>query len=260
MQPHIIAVWALTILGTVGLMRRYRRLRYLILLASMAYLGFISGGCPCALGAIQNLILRIGEVKQRLPSYLVVGIPVITAILFGRLFCGWVCPMGAVQHFVYRKESGKKGRLFNVSPRLHNVLRYGKYVILVALIIAVVVTQTKVCESIDPFKALFNIQLLLIPTSILVVLMAISLVVGFPWCKYVCPLGAFLALFSKFTLFKVKIGDKCTNCKACHMVFCDYMAIEPGEVKPEINQLECTRCGECISRCPYDAMEFTMRR
>ena len=189
---------------------------------------------------------------------LVSVVTVVLTVLFGRVFCGWVCPMGAVQHFVYRKETGKKRKFFNVGPRLHNVLRYGKYVVLVALIIVVVVTQTKVCERIDPFKALFNIQLVLIPTSILVVLMAVSLVIGFPWCKYVCPLGAFLALFSKFTLFKVKIGDKCTNCKACHMVFCDYMAIKPGEVKPEINQLECTRCGECISRCPYNAMEFTV--
>lgn len=226
----------------------------------MSYLGFIVGGCPCSLGAIQNIILRIGEVKESLPSYLLVGIPVVTAILFGRVFCGWVCPMGAVQHFVYRKETGKKGKRFDVSPRLHNILCYGKYIILVALVIAVIVTKTKVWEDIDPFKALFNIQLEWIPTSILVVLMVVSLVMGFPWCKYVCPLGAFLALFSRFTLFKVKIGDKCTNCKACHTVFCDYKAIKPGEVKPQVNQLECTRCGECISRCPFNAMELTMHK
>ena len=151
-------------------------------------------------------------------------------------------------------------KLFNVSPSLHNVLRYGKYAVLVALVIATLVTRTNFGHDIDPFKALFNIELVLVPTSILVVLMAASLVIGFPWCKYVCPLGAFLALFSKFTLFKVKIGDKCTNCKACHTVFCDYKAIKPGEVKPQVNQLECTRCGECISRCPLNAMELTMHR
>ena len=259
-QPPIIAVGIFTILGVIGLMRGYRRFRYFILLASIAYLGFIIGGCPCPLGALQNIILNSGEVKERLASYLLLGIPVIAAILFGRVFCGWVCPWGAVQNFLYKKETGRKAKKLDVGPRLHNVLRYGKYVSLVALIIATMVTQTRVYESIDPFKALFNLQLVLIPTSILVVLMVTSLFIGFPWCKYVCPLGAFLSLFSRFTLFKVEIGDKCTNCKACHMVFCDYKAIKPGEVKPEINQLECTRCGECISRCPYNAMEFTMRR
>ena len=259
-QPPIIAVGVFTILGVIGLIKGYRRFRYFILLASIAYLGFIIGGCPCPLGALQNIILNSGGVKERLASYLLLGIPVIAAILFGRVFCGWVCPWGAVQNFLYKKETGKKAKKFDVGPRLHNVLRYGKYVSLVALIIATILTQTRVYESIDPFKALFNLQLVLIPTSILVVLMITSLFMGFPWCKYVCPLGAFLSLFSRFTLFKVKIGDKCTNCKACHMVFCDYKAIKPGEVKPEINQLECTRCGECISRCPYNAMEFTMRR
>ncbi|MFC1905039.1 4Fe-4S binding protein [Chloroflexota bacterium] len=260
MQPDIIAVLALTVLGTVALMRRYRRFRYLILLASMSYLGFILGGHPGAFGAIQNIILRIEEVKERLPSYLLLGIPVMTAILFGRIFCGWVCPMGAVQNFVYKKETGKKGKHFDISPRLHNILRYGKYAVLVALVIATLMTRTNWGHVIDPFKALFNIQLELIPTSILVVLLAYALVVSFPWCKYVCPLGAFLSLFSKFTLFKVKIGDKCNNCKACHTIFCDYKAIKPGEMKPEINQLECTRCGECISRCPHAAMELTVHR
>ena len=259
-QPPIIAVGVFIILGTIGLMRRYRRLRYFLLLASIAYLGFIIGGCPCPLGALQNIILDFGEVQGGLASYLLLGIPVIATVLLGRVFCGWVCPWGAVQNFLYKKETGKKVKKFDVSPRLHNLLRYGKYLSLVALIIAVIVTQTRVYESIDPFKVLFNIQLVLIPTSILVVLMAASIVIGFPWCKYVCPLGALLALFSKCTLFKVKIGDKCNNCNACYRVFCDYKAIQPGEVKPEINQLECTRCGECIARCPSDAMEFTMRR
>jgi len=258
-QPHIIATLVFTILGTVALIRRYRRLRYLILLASMCYLGFLLGGCPCSLGALQNVILRIGEIKERLPSYILLAIPVITAILFGRVFCAWVCPMGAVQHFLYRKETGKKSRRFDVSPRIHNLLRYGKYIVLVVLVITVLVTKTKICESIDPFKALFNIQIVLIPTSILVVLIVTSLFIGFPWCKYVCPLGAFLALFSRFSLFKVQIGDKCNNCKACHTLFCNYKAIKPHELKPEINQMECTRCGECITRCPHNAIELISR-
>ncbi|MFC2056419.1 4Fe-4S binding protein [Chloroflexota bacterium] len=254
--PPIIATAVLIVFGIVALLKRYRRLRYLALLASISYLGFITGGCPCPLGALQNIIVNIGDVKELVPSYVLIGVPVLATILFGRVFCGWVCPWGAIQNFVYKKETGRQAKRFEVNARWHNILRYGKYVSLIALIIAVIVTQTKVYENVDPFKSLFNIQLVLVPTSILVVLMVFSLVIGFPWCKYVCPLGAFLALFSKLTLFKVRIGDKCTNCKACHDVLCDYKAIRPSDEKPDINQMECCRCGECISRCPFNAMDL----
>jgi NosR/NirI family nitrous oxide reductase transcriptional regulator len=251
----------LIIIGTILLMRRMRRLRYLILLASLSYLGFIIGGCPCVLGSLQNMILRLGEVKYYLPTYLQVGIPVIATILFGRVFCGWVCPMGAVQYFVYRKEAGKKSKNISAGPRLHNVLRYAKYLVLMALIITVLITQTTIFASIDPFKALFNLEFSeWIPTTLLILLLIAALFIGFPWCKYACPLGAFFGLFSKFTLFKVKISDKCTNCKACHTNFCDYGAIKPGETKPKINQVECLRCGECIARCPCNAMDYTTQK
>jgi NosR/NirI family transcriptional regulator, nitrous oxide reductase regulator len=257
-QPNIIAVLAFTTIATMSLMRRYRRLRYLILLASMLYLGFALGGCLCALGALQNVILRVGEIKYRFASYLILGIPVITAMVFGRVFCGWVCPMGAVQHFVFKKETSKKIRSFEPNSHLHDILRYSKYLVLVVLIVIVVITRTTWFSSIDPFKALFNLDFVLLPTIILGVLLIASLVISFPWCKYVCPLGAFLAIFSRYSPFKVKINEKCTNCKACHTTLCDYKAIKPGEVRPETNQMECVRCGECISRCPYNAINFTV--
>ena len=258
-QPNVIAVLAFTAAGTVALMRRYRRFRYLILLASMAYLGFFLGGCLCALGALQNVILRIGEIKYRFSSYLILGIPVITALVFGRIFCGWVCPMGAVQHFVLKKETSKKVKGFEPAPRLHNILRYSKYLVMMVLIVTVIITGTSWFSSVDPFKALFNLDFTLIPAILLIVLLILSLVIGFPWCRYVCPLGAFFALFSKFPLFKIKINDKCTNCKACYITFCDYRAILPSESKPAVNQLECTRCGECVSRCPSSAIDFTRK-
>jgi len=259
-QPYIVALFLLIIMGTISLVWRFRRFRYLILLASLAYLGFIIGGCPCVLGSLQNMILRFPEIKYYLPTYLQVGIPVVATIIFGRVFCGWVCPMGAVQYFIFKKEIGKKSKNIDAGPLLHNILRYGKYLVLAALIVIVPITKTTIFASIDPFKALFNLEFSeWIPTTLLIMLLIASLFIGFPWCKYACPLGAFFGLFSKIAVFKVRINDKCTNCKACHTTFCDYRAINPGEIKPQINQVECLRCGECISRCPYDAMDFTAR-
>jgi len=259
-QPQIVALVILIIAAIVALSFKMRRFRFVVLLASIAYLGFVIGGCPCVLGSLQNMILRLGQIKYYLVVYLQVGIPVVATVLFGRVFCGWVCPMGAVQNFVYRKEIGKKKIHFEDGTRIHNILRYAKYLFLVIMIIAVIITGTMVLENIDPFKALFNLDFsLLVPTILLIVLLLVSLFVGFPWCKYACPLGAFLGLFSRFTLFKVKINDSCTNCRACHTAICDYSAINPGELKPSVNQMECMRCGECISRCPSHAIKLTAK-
>jgi len=259
-QPSIMGVWLLTIFGTAGLMLRFRRLRYLILLGSLAFLGFITGGCPCALGALQNVFIHLGTIKEKLSSYLFIGIPIVASIFMGRLFCGWVCPMGAVQHFIYRKELLKKGQKTDLNWRYHQILRYLKYLVLVILIVAVLITQEAVFKDIDPFKALFNLNFtLLTPTLILIVILVAALFIGFPFCKYLCPLGALLSLFSRISLFKVKIGEKCTNCKACHTLYCDYRAIVPGEHSPSIDRLECVSCGECISRCPHGAIDFTAK-
>jgi NosR/NirI family transcriptional regulator, nitrous oxide reductase regulator len=257
-QPHILALLILVIAGTIFLALKLRRIRYMVLLTSLAYLGFVIGGCPCVLGSLQSVILRASEIKYYMTTYLQVLIPLIGTVIFGRVFCGWVCPMGATQHFVFRKEAGKKMKSFEPGPRLHNILRYAKYLFLVVLVASVLITGTTAFASIDPFKSLFNLDFSFwVPTALLILLLAASLFIGFPWCKYACPLGAFFGLFAKFTVFKVKIGDKCTNCKACHTTFCDYRAIKPGETRPAVNQVECMRCGECIARCPCKAIEFT---
>ncbi len=257
-EPYILATIILLLLSTIIIVKRFYRLRYLILLASLAYLGFMVGGCPCTLGSLQNIIIKAGEIQNHIPAYLQVGILIVSAILLGRLFCGWVCPMGAVQTFIYRKEIGNKHRNIAESLTFHKYLRYLKYLVLAGIIISAIVTRTAIYARFDPFKALFNFDFtLLVPTVLLILLLIISLFSGFPWCKYVCPMGAFLSIFSRLAIFKIKIAGNCSNCGACQKVFCQHGAIKSGETKPEINQVECVRCGECISHCPRSAIQLT---
>jgi NosR/NirI family transcriptional regulator, nitrous oxide reductase regulator len=259
-EPYIIAMVILIVLSTILLVKRFFRFRHLILLASLAYLGFLVGGCPCAFGSLQNIIIKAGEIKNHIPAYLQVGILLLSAVLLGKLFCGWVCPMGAVQSFIYRRGISKNTRKFAKKFTFNNQLQYLKYFVLAGLIISALVTRTAIFASIDPFKALFNFDFsMFIPTVLLVVLLIISLFGRFPWCKYVCPLGALLSIFSRFTLFKIKITDKCSNCGACKNLYCEHGAIRSGETKPVINQMECVRCGDCISHCPRSAINIGIK-
>ncbi len=260
-QPYVIALLVLMIAGTFALARGYRRARPFAMLISLGFLGFYVGGCPCPVGALQHVFIWVGDVTGHMVAYVQFGAVVLAALIVGRVFCGWACPMGATQYFLYRKESGKKVRRFEISREQHSILRWMKYVVLVVLIGLVLLTRQPVFEDIDPFKALFNLDFSLgVPLLFLVVLLAVSIVIGFPWCKYVCPLGALLGLLQKFSIFKIRFSDACTNCGVCHNVACDYMAIEPGDPCPTVNQMECVRCGECLARCPCNAISFTAKR
>ena len=254
-RPYVITHLVFIVLATIGLMRRWRRLRYGILLASLAYLGFYIGGCPCAIGGLQNIILHITNVKLFLIHFVLVGIPLIMSILFGRVFCGWVCPMGAVQQFIYRRGLAAK-----IPAKIARVLSYGKYLALAVLVIVVLATGTEAFCQIDPFESLFNVYVTPVATTLLVIVLVASLFIFSPFCRFVCPLGAFLSLFSRFSLYQLKVDITCKKCGACQKNYCDYQAIDTGEDgMPVFRPLECTRCGECIARCPSGSIKYERR-
>ena len=260
-EPYIIALIVLMAVGTVAIARGYRRWRPFALLFSLGFLGFYIGGCPCPIGALQNAFIHFRDVTGHMIVYLQLAIVVVMTLLVGRVFCGWACPMGATQYFLYRKEGGKKPKAFQVSPEWHNTLRWMKYGVLLALMGLVILTQQPVFEDIDPFKVLFNLDFRWgLPLVFLIVLLAVSIFTGFPFCKYLCPLGAFLGLLQPLSLFKIRFTNACTNCGICYKVACDHGAIQAGETCPTINQMECVRCGECISKCPSRAIKLTAKR
>jgi len=250
-QPYITAYLALTALAYIAFRTQKRRWRLVSLTFSMVYLGFFLGMCPCVLGSLQNVLLHITDLKTYMAHLVLLSIPVISTLFWGRLFCGWVCPMGAVQQLLYRKEMA-----FKIPPRVHNVLKYFKYVVLLGLIVAVFITGKAIFAEVDPFKSLFNLEISPLPTTLLVFTLLASLFFFTPWCRYACPMGAFLSILSHFSVFKLKFAESCKNCTACAKAYCSSRAISAGEKTPVISSSECTRCGECWSRCPREAIVF----
>ena len=259
--PYIIVLLSLMVAGTFFLAMGYRRARPFAMLIAVGFLGFYVGGCPCPIGALQNVFIYAGDIAGHMTPYVQLGAVVVATLLFGRVFCGWACPMGATQFFLFRREHGKKNHRPEIPREYHNILRWSKYAVLGILIALVILTGQPIFQDIDPFRALFNLDFRWgVPLAFLIVVLAASLIIGFPFCKYACPLGAFLGLLQPLSLFKIRFNSSCTNCKMCSNVACDYGAIEPGETCPTINQRECVRCGECLSRCPSGAISFTAKR
>ncbi len=250
-QPFIIAYLVLTVLAYIAFKKGVRKWRFVSLTFSMIYLGFFLGLCPCTLGSLQNAILHTTEVKTYMANFVLLAIPVGSTLFWGRLFCGWVCPMGAVQQLLYRRDMKIK-----VPALLHNILKYFRYLVLLGLIIAVIATGTAAFSQIDPFKSLFNLEISLVPTTLLVLTIVASLFIFTPWCRYACPMGAFLSLLTRFSLFKLRFVETCKNCGACAKAYCSSQAISVSEITPVISDSECTKCGECLTRCPKGAIDF----
>lgn len=252
-QPFILAYLSLTAFAYVALLLRRRRWRFVSLAFAMVYLGFFLGLCPCVIGAMQNVVLHLGDIKEYLAHFIILAIPVFSTFFLGRLYCGWVCPMGAVQQFLYRRDLSVK-----LPEGLGAKLRPMRFAVLAAIIIAALYSGTAAFAEIDPFKSLFNAQISPVPTTLLVLLLVSSIFIFTPWCRFLCPMGAVLSIVARFARRQVSFKTECRNCGACAKSFCDYKAIKPGAVMPMIEQHECVRCGECIARCPKKAMDYML--
>ena len=91
---------------------------------------------------------------------------------------------------------------------------------------------------------------------VLAAVLAAAAVIHRPFCRYLCPLGAFYALFNRFSFYQMKLDkSKCTGCKKCEHA-CP-MAVE---VTKGCGGPECIRCGRCVRACPVECLHFGNRK
>jgi len=207
-------------------------------------LGLYLGGFLCPLTAVQNIFLKANT------GYLLLFlVPVILALIVGRVFCGYVCPFGAIQELLHVERWTRY-----IPARWMKYLSKAKYILVVYLVIHVLVTREIVFLE-GPFKALFSWGGL--PTSIAVtVLFALfSVVVYRPFCRVLCPFGTLLSFISRFSLFRVRSGSECINYERC-TVKCPTEAMNAGTVDSK----ECLLCGKCTAVCPIDCLDISGHR
>lgn len=196
-------------------------------------------------------------------SFILMILGFILAVLFGPVFCGWVCPFGSVQEWF--GKLGKKifRRRYNhfIPNKIDQALRYLRYVVLGWVVYMTATSGTLLFSQIDPYFALFNFWTSEVAVGGLIVLgvtLAASLFVERPWCKYACPYGAVLGITNLFRVFKIRRTE--STCKACNLCTrsCP-MNIEVSKVKVVRNH-QCISCLECTSEavCPVsNTVEFT---
>ena len=175
---------------------------------------------------------------------------VITVFVWGRgLFCGWLCPFGSLQELLY-KVAGAIGlkRFQRALPRpLHDKLKWLKYVIFGGLLAVSMFSMiwAEMLAEVEPFKTTFLVgpfQRAWPYTLFVAAILAVSLFIERPYCKYLCPLGASLAMPTTFRWFGLKRKDECSTCTACAKG-CGAQAIDADG---RIDHRECLHCLDCM--------------
>ncbi|WP_157269706.1 NosR/NirI family protein [Azohydromonas aeria] len=173
-----------------------------------------------------------------------------TVLLWGRgLFCGWLCPFGSLSEALFKlgQALGLKRFQRKLPKRLHDRLKWLKYGVFAGLL-AVSLFSMGLAEKlaeVEPFKTTFLVgwfQRSWPYTLFAAGLLGLSIFIERPFCKYLCPLGASLALPTTWRLFGLRRKPECTSCKAC-AVGCGAQAID---AQGRIDQRECLLCLDCM--------------
>ncbi len=234
---------------------------------------------------------------QLVPALLalnVVAIVVVLALtlLFGRIYCSVICPLGILQDIVYGIRRRVKRKRFAYSPP-RNWLRY---TVLALYVIAGLCGVHTVVILLDPYSAygriahhllqplykegnnllamaaehydsyaFYKVEIAEAFLPAIITAVATILVVGVlawlygrAYCNNICPVGTLLGLFSRFSLFKVKLSDdKCIACMACERG-CKASAID---IKNQsIDYSRCVVCGDCMTVCHRDGITFAKHK
>ncbi|MDF7824219.1 4Fe-4S binding protein [Pontiellaceae bacterium B12227] len=241
----------------------------------LLYFGLFRGGCICPVGATANFFMGLAapELIGKTVAILFM-LPLITAFFFGRVFCTSACPLGAIQHLLARKNG------IQLPNRLNQILGLIPIVLLIATAWGALRSGIFLACKLDVYKPIFftghawvgqladlmngtltEPGLLLVGDLTVWLTLSAVLLLGIfiprPFCRFVCPYGPLLGLFSRLGLRKRKIDpESCFTCVMCTKT-CPTQAITADKVKRQVqvSDFNCIQCGRCDATCTTDALQ-----
>ena len=212
----------------------------------------------------------------------------VLTVLFGRVFCGWMCPFGTIHQAV--GWLGRRRRPLQVRIRLNRYRRWqsAKYYVLGFLLAAAALSAlggwhgragSLLTGLLDPIPLVYrSVNLVVLPivdgglqrvwitarlvdgTALMgaIFVAAVLANLGIPrfYCRFVCPTGALLGVFSRLTIWRIgRRAESCTTCELCEKD-CEGACSPAGDVRSS----ECVMCVNCIVDCPRDAIGYQVRK
>ena len=226
----------------------------------------IAGAGGVDLTATQGLWARMVAISTSLPM-LTIGFLMLVGGIVGRAACGWICPFGWFQELLNKIPSPK----FNGPV----IFKYAKYIILIVFVFLLPAFwldefdggEPSFCKYICPAGTLEGglpiawLQpairsqlgwLFTWKTSLLALILVLSVFFRRPFCRWLCPLGAFYGPLNRVSLYQLKIDEKaCIHCGACSKK-CPVSL----DVPRELDNAECLRCLDCRGVCPVNVISL----
>lgn len=189
-------------------------------------------------------------IKGRMQLWLIVfGISLIAALFFGRVFCGYICPMNTIMRPVNWLSRKLKWQT-NTKPR---VLRSGWLAIaLLAVSLPLMFAAKRILQRDIPVLIIF------------VILSAVVTLRYKPevFHNLICPFGVLQKLTGRFALYGERVeASACTGCHKCEKVCpAEAVVVDPSTKKATINSALCHQCQDCAMACPFDAISYGRKK
>ena len=232
---------------------------------------------------------------QFLPAVMALNVAVVVALIvltliFGRIYCSVICPLGVFQDVLARFH--RKKNKYSYSKEV----RWLRYPVLVVFVIALVAGVGSIFQLLAPYSSygriatmifqplwmlgnnllatvaervdsyafysvdvwMKSLPVLIIALVTLIVLIVLAWRGGRTYCNTICPVGTILSFFSRFSWLKVRFdADKCKNCslcsKNCKAACIDYKT-------HTVDYSRCVVCGNCIDKCKFGALHYDYKR
>ncbi|MCY4662904.1 MAG: 4Fe-4S binding protein [Acidobacteria bacterium] len=248
--PDLVLFAAFATLALVSFHRKSVPLKYVTLVAAVAYLGFYKSQLISVVNLYSAATGNLPVFRYSLAWYLFAGFTVVTTILWGRLYCGRVCAYGALTQLLDRVVPARLR--IEVPPWLeHRAARIKYFLLGATLLYFFASSDIAAYRYVEPFW-MFTLRSTPALWVGLAALLVATVFVRNLYCRFLCPVGAALGLLSKLTVFRIKRWSECNSCKICEKA-CEWGAIQG----PRIDMTECVRCDDCerlyadTVKCPH---------
>lgn len=241
---------AFAALALTSFFKKSEKLKWITMGIAVIYLGFFRSQLITVVNIFGLTVWNLPEFRHNMTWYLFATFTIVTTVLWGRVYCGRVCAFGAMTQLM-DKVVPQRLR-FEVPKKLEQRANYIKYGLLgIAVLYFLITRDISIYRYIEPFW-MFSLQARIGFWIGLAVLLIATVFVRNLYCRFLCPVGAFLGLLSNLTVFRIKRWSECNSCKICEKT-CEWGAIRG----PKIVASECVRCDDCErlyadeEKCPH---------
>lgn len=208
----------------------------------------------------------------RIPFLVMLSVMFFLTLVGPKLFCGWICPVGAVQELIAMWADKLKIKRKNFSFSLSYGIRLSIFLVFIFTGATGLLKQTvqdtviavNIYDYINPFHGFeFQWVQLFINNVIHYLPFILTVILAFkfyrPFCHFVCPIGLYAHFLEQIGIFRITLKkESCTDCMVCEKK-------APCQAVPDILQgstlrPDCYTCDVCVSVCPEDALEYGIKR